>query len=199
VIKVIINGIEKEYNENDYSVFEELWEEIKPKEEVVVEIRINGISIPIDKIEELFKAEIEGNETVEVKTKSIYDAALDLIDEALSYVTRIEERLPELSNKIILGQVDEAMNDLKHVIDGISALENMRESISKIVDIGISKSEEGVKKFQQSLEVLTNINQSLLSQNFTDLVEDIDVGLPKVFNFYKQFLNDAKAEIIKKR
>lgn len=199
MIKVIINGVEKEYNEDDYPIFEDLWKEIQPKEEVIVQIKINGKLIPVDKIEKLSKAEFEGNEIVELETKTIYDAALDLIDEALNYVTKIEENLPGLSNKIILGQLDNAMKDLEHLIEGISALESMRESISKIVDVNISKSEENMKKFQQSLEVLVDINQSLSSQNLTDLVEDIDSGLPKVFDFYKQFLNDAKVQIMKKR
>ncbi|MDI3473560.1 MAG: hypothetical protein PWQ48_1841 [Thermotogaceae bacterium] len=199
MIKVTIDGVTVEYSENNFSTFWELWEEIKPKDRVVAELKINGQKVPVNKIEELFSAEFEGNEVIEVKTQSINQATLELIDEALGYIVKIEAKLPELSDKIIMGKTNEAMSDLKHVIDGITALESMRESISRIIDIGFLGQGHNFNRFQESLEILKKINASLLEQNFTDLVEILDSGLPKVFEFYKSFLNHAKDELISKR
>lgn len=198
-MKVTVDGVTKEYSENDFSTFEELWKTIKPKDRVVVELKINGQKVPVNKIEELFSAEFEGNEVIEMTTQSISQAALELIDEALGYIVKIESNLPELSNKIIMGNTNEAMNDLKHVIDGIMALENMKGSISKIIDTSFLNLSENYQKFQKSLEILREINEALLEQNFTDLVGIIDNGLPKVFDFYKVFLNQAKSELVSKR
>jgi len=199
VIKIISDGLVKEYSESEYDTFGDLWRVIEPKNRVLVELKVNEKEVPINRIEELFDVKLEGNEVVEIKTKPIYEATMDLIDEALGYVARIEERLPELSNKIIIGQINEAMNDLKHVIDGIVALEDMRKSISQIVDIKVFESESSVDKFKKSLAILNKINESLSEQNFTDLVEDIDTGLPKVFEFYKSFLKEAKMVLINKK
>jgi len=199
VIKIISDGLVKEYSESEYDTFGDLWRVIEPKNRVLVELKVNEKEVPINRIEELFDVKLEGNEVVEIKTKPIYEATIDLIDEALGYVARIEERLPELSNKIIIGQINEAMNDLKHVIDGIVALEDMRKSISQIVDIKVFESESSVDKFKKSLAILNKINESLSEQNFTDLVEDIDTGLPKVFEFYKSFLKEAKMVLINKK
>ncbi|HEW92227.1 MAG TPA: hypothetical protein ENF81_06770 [Thermotogaceae bacterium] len=199
MIKIISDGLVKEYSESEYDTFGDLWRVIEPKNRVLVELKVNEKEVPINRIEELFDVKLEGNEVVEIKTKPIYEATIDLIDEALGYVARIEERLPELSNKIIIGQINEAMNDLKHVIDGIVALEDMRKSISQIVDIKVFESESSVDKFKKSLAILNKINESLSEQNFTDLVEDIDTGLPKVFEFYKSFLKEAKMVLINKK
>ncbi|MCD6545499.1 MAG: hypothetical protein J7K69_02430 [Thermotogae bacterium] len=199
MIKIISDGLVKEYSESEYDTFGDLWRVIEPKNRVLVELKVNEKEVPINRIEELFDVKLEGNEVVEIKTKPIYEATMDLIDEALGYVARIEERLPELSNKIIIGQINEAMNDLKHVIDGIVALEDMRKSISQIVDIKVFESESSVDKFKKSLAILNKINESLSEQNFTDLVEDIDTGLPKVFEFYKSFLKEAKMVLINKK
>ena len=199
MIKIISDGLVKEYSESEYDTFGDLWRVIEPKNRVLVELKVNEKEVPINRIEELFDVKLEGNEVVEIKTKPIYEATMDLIDEALGYVARIEERLPELSNKIIIGQINEAMNDLKHVIDGIVALEDMRKSISQIVEIKVFESESSVDKFKKSLAILNKINESLSEQNFTDLVEDIDTGLPKVFEFYKSFLKEAKMVLINKK
>ena len=100
MIRVIVNGEEREYDEKEYPNFSDLWNEVAPDDMVITKLVINGNEVPISKMDEVMKAKFEGGEIVEMTFKSVGEAAIDLIDEALDYIASIREHIELLALNI---------------------------------------------------------------------------------------------------
>jgi|GEM_PF-350232 len=195
MIRVIVNGEEREYDEKEYPNFSDLWNEVAPDDMVITKLVINGNEVPISKMDEVMKAKFEGGEIVEMTFKSVGEAAIDLIDEALDYIASIREHIELLALNISKLDPQGGLKNFQKLIEGITALENMRKSMVKLTrrDVKEMNLED---TYEEVKGIFEGVNTALDARDYDELARILKEEFPKVLEFYRTFLEKSKVRIM---
>ena len=199
MVKLIVNGEEREIDAKNYRNFGELLDEIKKEQEgkVLARLVINGNDIPISRIDELLRATLdEEGLTIEMEFKPMKEFLIDTLEEVIKYVDNVISLLPKVSENMIVD-TDRGYKAIKDLTDGLTAVENLRENTVKVSritpkDVGMESREDEV------VEILKKFADGLEKRDIIDLSDIIEGQLPKVLNYYKEYFTKV-LEILKSR
>lgn len=199
MVKLIVNGEEREIDAKNYRNFGELLDEIKKEQEgkVLARLVINGNDIPISRIDELLRATLdEEGLTIEMEFKPMKEFLIDTLEEVIKYVDNVISLLPKVSENMIVD-TDKGYKAIKDLTDGLTAVENLRENTVKVSritpkDVGMESREDEV------VEILKKFADGLEKRDIIDLSDIIEGQLPKVLNYYKEYFTKV-LEILKSR
>ena len=199
MVKLIVNGEEREIDAKDYKNFGELMDELKKEhaDKVLSKVAINGNEIPLSKVDTLFGATIdEEGLTIEVEFKNIREFLVDTLEEVVRYVDNVINLLPKVSENMIVNS-HEGYKAIKDLTDGLTAVENLRENTIKVSKI--TPSDVGMKdREDEVVGILKNFVEGLESSDIIDLSDIIEQQLPTVLNYYKEYFSKV-LEILKSK
>ncbi len=199
MVKLIINGEEREVDAKSYSNFGELVEELKKEynDKVLSKLVVNGNEIPLSKMDNLLDATIdEDGLTIEVEFKNIKEFLVDTLEEVVRYVDNVISLLPKVSENMIVNS-REGYKAIKDLTDGLTAVENLRENTIKVSKI--TPSDVGMKdREDEVVGILKNFVGGLERSDIIDLSDIIEQQLPTVLNYYKEYFSKV-LEILKSR
>ncbi len=199
MVKLIVNGEEREIDAKDYKNFGELVEELKKEhaDKVLSKLVVNGNEIPLSKMDSLLGATIdEDGLTIEVEFKNIKDFLVDTLEEVVKYVDNVISLLPKVSENMIVNS-QEGYKAIKDLTDGLTAVENLRENTIKVSRI--TPSDVGMKdREDEVVGILKNFVGGLERSDIIDLSDIIEQQLPTVLNYYKEYFSKV-LEILKSK
>lgn len=199
MVKLIVNGEEREIDAKDYSNFGELMEELKKEhsDKVLSKVVVNGNEIPLSKVDDLLGATIdEEGLTIEVEFKNIREFLVDTLEEVVKYVDNVINLLPKISENMIVNS-QEGYKAIKDLTDGLTAVENLRENTIKVSKI--TPSDVGMKdREDEVVGILKNFVGGLERSDIIDLSDIIEQQLPTVLNYYKEYFSKV-LEILKSK
>ncbi len=199
MVKLIVNGEEREIDAKDYSNFGELMEELKKEhsDKVLSKVVVNGNEIPLSKVDDLLGATIdEEGLTIEVEFKNIREFLVDTLEEVVKYVDNVINLLPKVSENMIVNS-QEGYKAIKDLTDGLTAVENLRENTIKVSKI--TPSDVGMKdREDEVVGILKNFVGGLERSDIIDLSDIIEQQLPTVLNYYKEYFSKV-LEILKSK
>ncbi len=199
MVKLIVNGEEREIDAKDYSNFGELMEELKKEHsnKVLSKVVVNGNEIPLSKVDDLLGATIdEEGLTIEVEFKNIREFLVDTLEEVVKYVDNVINLLPKVSENMIVNS-QEGYKAIKDLTDGLTAVENLRENTIKVSKI--TPSDVGMKdREDEVVGILKNFVGGLERSDIIDLSDIIEQQLPTVLNYYKEYFSKV-LEILKSK
>ncbi len=199
MVKLIVNGEEREIDAKNYKNFGELVEELKKehKNMVVSKLTVNGSEIPLARVDELLGATMdEEGLTIEIEFRSIREFLIDTLEEVVKYVDNVIRLLPKVSEDMIVD-TQKGYRAIKDLTDGLTAVENLRENTMKVSKI--TPSDVGMKDREgEVVGILKKFVGGLEKSDIIDLSDMIEQQLPVVLNYYKEYFSKV-LEILKSK
>lgn len=194
MVKLVINGEEREINPKDYKNFGELLDEIQKefKDKVLAKVVVNGKEVPMIHIDELRGAILdEEGLTIELEYKPLKEFLLDMLQNIIKYLDNVLSLLPKVSEDMIVD-TEKGYNAIKDLSEGLSAVEDLRKNTEKISnlspkDVGLSEEQEG-----EVVGILKDFVDSLEKRDIIELSDIIEYQLPKVLKYYKEYFGKVK-------
>ncbi len=194
MVKLVINGQEREINPKDYKNFGELLDEIQKefKDKVLAKVVVNGKVVPMIHIDELRGAILdEEGLTIELEYKPLKEFLLDMLQNIIKYLDNVLSLLPKVSEDMIVD-TEKGYNAIKDLSEGLSAVEDLRKNTEKISnlspkDVGLSEEQEG-----EVVGILKDFVDSLEKRDIIELSDIIEYQLPKVLKYYKEYFGKVK-------
>jgi hypothetical protein len=164
---------------------------------VVIKTEKGPITVKPEYLKKLNDARVEGNEDIELLFKDKKDYIVELSDQVLPYIDKIEG---EIATIISLIEEDpdnsNAMTDLGNIIDGISALGQTIVPIInlKILDIKDFSFEDkiGERAFEAIKDFVDSFKIKIESKDLSEKIEAISEMLPKLLSFYKKIFQEVR-------
>ena len=194
MVKLVINGQEREINPKNYKNFGELLDEIQKefKDKVLAKVVVNGKVVPMIHIDELRGAILdEEGLTIELEYKPLKEFLLDMLQNIIKYLDNVLSLLPKVSEDMIVD-TEKGYNAIKDLSEGLSAVEDLRKNTEKISnlspkDVGLSEEQEG-----EVVGILKDFVDSLEKRDIIELSDIIEYQLPKVLKYYKEYFGKVK-------
>jgi len=187
MVKVIINGQEKNYTSSEFESFGDFLKKIIPEGKVLKTLKINEKIIPISYVDELKGARIDEDITIEMEIVNTVEFLKDTLHDVLGYINNVKELLPKVSSNVIVGN-EEGWRAIKDLADGISAMENLRNSTNQITKL--SESELAMSTTME--EVTDTLRELLVALDNRDNVEISDIvenKIPSVLDYYIEYFS----------
>lgn len=187
MVRVIINGQEQNYTSSEFENFGDFLKKIIPEGKVLKTLKINEKIIPISYVDELKGARIDEDITIEMELVNTVEFLKDTLHDVLGYINNVKELLPKVSSNVIVGN-EEGWRAIKDLADGISAMENLRNSTNQITKL--SESELAMSTTME--EVTDTLRELLVALDNRDNVEISDIvenKIPSVLDYYIEYFS----------
>lgn len=187
MVKVIINGQEQNYMSSEFENFGDFLKKIIPEGKVLKTLKINEKIIPISYVDELKGARIDEDITIEMELVNTVEFLKDTLNDVLGYINNVKELLPKVSSNVIVGN-EEGWRAIKDLADGISAMENLRNSTNQITKL----SESELAMSTTMGEVTDTLRELLVALDNRDNVEISDIvenKIPSVLDYYIEYFS----------
>jgi len=187
MVKVIINGQEQNYMSSEFENFGDFLKKIIPEGKVLKTLKINEKVIPISYVDELKGARIDEDITIEMELVNTVEFLKDTLNDVLGYINNVKELLPKVSSNVIVGN-EEGWRAIKDLADGISAMENLRNSTNQITKL----SESELAMSTTMGEVTDTLRELLVALDNRDNVEISDIvenKIPSVLDYYIEYFS----------
>ncbi len=194
MVKLIVNGEEREINPKNYKNFGELLDELQKefKDKILSKLVINNKEIPLAHIDQLRPAIIdEDNLTIELTFEPMKQFLIDMLEDIIKYLDKVIGLLPKVSEDMIVD-TEKGYNEIRDLSEGLSAVEDLRKNTEKLsklspADVGIKEEEQ-----QEVVGILQNFVNSLENKDIIDLSDLLEENIPKVLGFYKNYFQKVK-------
>lgn len=187
MVRVIINGQEQNYTSSEFESFGDFLKRIIPEGKVLKTLKINEKVIPISYVDELKGARIDEDITIEMELVNTVEFLKDTLNDVLGYINNVKELLPKVSSNVIVGN-EEGWRAIKDLADGISAMENLRNSTNQITKL--SESELAMSTTME--EITDTLKELLVALDNRDNVEISDIvenKIPSVLDYYIEYFS----------
>lgn len=187
MVRVIINGKEEMHNANDFENFGDFLRRMIPAGNVLKSLKVNDKLVPISYVDELKGAKIDEDILIEMEIVNTVEFLKDTLKDVLGYINNVKTLLPRVSNNIIIGNED-GWKAIKDLSDGISAMENLRNSTNQITKL--PESELGMSITLE--EVTSTLRELLAALDKKDNLEISDIvenKIPRVLDFYIEYFS----------
>ncbi|MCX7653505.1 MAG: hypothetical protein N2Z58_02355 [Fervidobacterium sp.] len=187
MVRVIINGKEEMHNANDFENFGDFLRRMIPAGKVLKSLKVNDKLVPISYVDELKGAKIDEDILIEMEIVNTVEFLKDTLKDVLGYINNVKTLLPRVSNNIIIGNED-GWKAIKDLSDGISAMENLRNSTNQITKL--PESELGMSITLE--EVTSTLRELLAALDKKDNLEISDIvenKIPRVLDFYIEYFS----------
>ncbi|MCD6267224.1 MAG: hypothetical protein J7J14_02300 [Thermotogaceae bacterium] len=191
-MKLIINGKKSEVPPEEFKTLGELIEKIKKdqRSQVLKSVVLDGEEIPLSRLEEFSGITLKEDTTVELIFTSLRSFLLEALEEVISYINRVMELLPKVSNSVISGS-PEGYRSINDLAEGLNAMETLRVDTIKIS--GLRPEELGlIDREKDVVKILKNFVEALNNKDVVEISDMIESDIPKVFSYYKEFFTRAK-------
>jgi len=194
MVKLIVNGEEREINPKNYKNFGELLDELQKefKDKILSKLVINDKEIPLAHVDKLRPAIIdEDNLIIQITFEPMKLFLIDMLDDIIKYLDKVIGLLPKVSEDMIVD-TEKGYNEIKDLSEGLSAVEDLRKNTEKLsklspADVGIKEEEQ-----QEVVGILQNFVSSLANKDIIDLSDLLEENIPKVLEFYKSYFQKVK-------
>lgn len=171
----------------DFVTFGRLYDQICPKDKVLKSLRINNIQVPTQKISELRDSLLEENTEIIMEFVTPIEYLGEILPGVIDYIKTTIGLLPSVANSLRSGQ-SKSFKDIESLSESISALDNLRQSIYRIIElpsIDTSSILVRLRKFLGALE----------SQDISEIANSVENDLPLVMRSYQDFFELALSKI----
>lgn len=190
MIRVVINGEEKEFEDGQFKNFKELYDHVKPPGRVLARLVVNGSEIPIARVSELFNSYFEGGETVEMEFVSVKDAAKNLIESGREYIQRAKSIITKIPQQLLVDE-KAGFEAVAMMAEGLGLLEEMRDGLSRA--LGLTLEELGLSvDFSKSVNILKALSEALKARDVVAISDIIDEELVNVYDSYLRFFEKVE-------
>lgn len=190
MIRVVVNGEEKEFEDGQFKNFKELYDHVKPPGRVLARLVVNGSEIPIARVSELFNSYFEGGETVEMEFVSVKDAAKNLIESGREYIQRAKSIITKIPQQLLVDE-KAGFEAVAMMAEGLGLLEEMRDGLSRA--LGLTLEELGLSvDFSKSVNILKALSEALKARDVVAISDIIDEELVNVYDAYLRFFEKVE-------
>ncbi|MEJ5230049.1 MAG: hypothetical protein WHT65_08615 [Pseudothermotoga sp.] len=187
MIKVIINGNEMNLQAKDFVTFGKLYDEVSPKNKVLKSLVINNIEVPTQKLSELRDSLLEENTQIVMEFSEPVEYLAEILPGIIDYIEAAMKLLPSVAESLRSGQ-SKSFKDIESLSESISALDSLRQSICKILQmpsVDTSAVLVRLRKFLSTLE----------GQSVLEIANSVQNDLSIVLKFYHDFFELTLSKI----
>lgn len=189
---VIVNGEERKIDSSKFRTLGDLLNDLRKEQQnqVVKKIVVNGVEIPLSRLDEAKEMELRDDLVVEIAFESLKAFLVETIDEVLNYVSRVKTLLSSVADVIVKG-TPESYKTIHDLAEGLNAIENVRMNTVRIT--GITSEELGLKvKEEELVTILNEFVEVLQARDLIRVADLVDEKLPAVFSYYEDFFTKAR-------
>lgn len=187
MITVVLNGEVMNFQAKDFVTFGKLYDQISPKDKVLKSLKINNILVPTQKISELRDSQLEENTEIVMEFVRPIEYLGEILPDIIDYIRTAIEMLPSVAQSLRSGH-SKSFKDIESLSESISALDSLRQSIYRIVElpaIDTSSIVVRLKKFLGTLE----------TQEIPEIANSVENDLPIVLKSYQDLFELALSKI----
>lgn len=187
MVTVILNGKQMDFQAKDFVTFGRLYDQICPKDKVLKSLTIDNIQIPTQRISELRDSLLEENTKIVMEFATPLEYLSEILPGIIDYIRTAIELLPSVANSLRSGQ-SKSFKDIESLSESISALDNLRQSIYRIVELPSIDTSSIVVRLRKFLGTLEN-------QDISEIANSVENDLPIVLKSYQDFFELALSKI----
>lgn len=187
MVRVIINGKEQSYMSSEFENFGDFLRKVIPDGKVLRTLKINDKVIPISYVDELKGARIDEDITIEMEVVNTVEFLKDTLHDVLGYINNVKELLPKVSSNVIIEN-NEGWKAIKDLADGISAMENLRNSTNQITKLSESELAMSIT-IEDVTDTLRELLVALDNRDNVEISDIIENKIPSVLNYYIEYFS----------
>ena len=197
MITATVNGNEIQFEKDKYETFKDFYEENKIPNKVLSKLKINDNEVPVSHLEEIYTANFEGEETIEMQFDDLIPFTLNLLGNLEQYLDKFEAALPNFAASIKTGD-SKSIEGLQSLQEGVKALETMKSNLFTLT----GTTEDDFNEFNGEREklqtVLKEVNEAISNKDWEELSQQLEYDLPEGLDYYKRIFKKAE-EILRQR
>ncbi|WP_448374903.1 hypothetical protein [Fervidobacterium sp.] len=195
MIKVILNGEEKNFSAQEFENFGELLKSVVTEGQVLKTLRINDKEIPVSFIDDLRSAKLDEELLIEIETQDAISFLKDTLRDVLGYIKNVKELLPQVASNVITGN-EAGWKAIKDLSEGLSAMENLRNSTNQITRL--NESELALSAERQAVaEILRELLDALDRRDTFEISDLVENNIPVVLDYYIEYFSKVLESIDK--
>ncbi|MEJ5257598.1 MAG: hypothetical protein WHS64_05040 [Fervidobacterium sp.] len=187
MVKVILNGIEKEFESGLFESFGELLKSVLPEGHVLKTLRINSKDIPVAFVDELKGARLDEELLIELETQDTMSFLKETLNDVLGYIKHVKTLLPQVASSILTGE-EAGWKAIKDLAEGLSAMENLRNSTIQITKLSDNELALGTNKSDVTL-ILKELVEVLDRRDNFEISDVIENKIPDVLDYYIEYFS----------
>jgi len=195
MVKVILNGEEKNFSAQEFENFGELLKSVVTEGQVLKTLRINDKDIPVSFIDDLRSAKLDEELLIEIETQDAISFLKDTLRDVLGYIKNVKELLPQVASNVITGN-EAGWKAIKDLSEGLSAMENLRNSTNQITRL--NESELALSAERQAVaEILRELLDALDRRDTFEISDLVENNIPVVLDYYIEYFSKVLEAIDK--
>ncbi|MGQ9856259.1 MAG: hypothetical protein ACUVQF_05940 [Fervidobacterium sp.] len=187
MVKVILNGTEKEFESGLFGNFGELLKSVLPEGHVLKALKINNKDIPVAFVDELKGARLDEELLIELETQDTMSFLKETLNDVLGYIKHVKTLLPQVASSILTGE-EAGWKAIKDLAEGLSAMENLRNSTIQITKLNDNELALGTNKSDVTL-ILKELVEVLDRRDNFEISDVIENKIPDVLDYYIEYFS----------
>lgn len=183
MVKILLNGEELVFSENQFKNFGELYDHVAPKGMVLKKISIDDREVDAHRLSEKLSEPLYDGEKIVMDFVTPQKYLEDMLPSVLNYIDTVVNLLPSVAGRVRELE-PKAFKDIEDLSNAISALDDLRQSVQAIVPIEIDDNTMVIAK-------LKNFLQALEQQNMGLIADCLENDMPQVMRFYTALFEKA--------
>lgn len=183
MVKILLNGEELVFSENQFKNFGELYDRVAPKGMVLKKISIDDREVDAHRLSEKLSEPLHDGEKIIMDFVTPQKYLEDMLPSVLNYIDTVVNLLPSVAGRVRELE-PKAFKDIEDLSNAISALDDLRQSVQAIVPIEIDDNTMVIAK-------LKNFLQALEQQNMGLIADCLENDMPQVMRFYTALFEKA--------
>ncbi len=187
MVKVILNGVEKEFSAENFENFDALLKTVVLEGQVLKALKINNKEVPVSVVDELRSAKVDEEILIEIETQDAISFLKDTLKDVLGYIRNVKALLPQVASNVITGN-EAGWKAIKDLAEGLSAMENLRNSTNQITKLNESELALFTER-KEVAEILKELLSSLDKKDVFEISDLVENKIPVVLDYYIDYFS----------
>jgi len=187
MVKVILNGVEKEFSAENFENFDALLKTVVLEGQVLKALKINSKEVPVSFVDELRSAKVDEEILIEIETQDAISFLKDTLKDVLGYIGNVKALLPQVASNVITGN-EAGWKAIKDLAEGLSAMENLRNSTNQITKLNESELALFTER-KEVAEILKELLSSLDKKDVFEISDLVENKIPVVLDYYIDYFS----------
>ena len=187
MVKVILNGVEKEFSAENFENFDALLKTVVLEGQVLKALKINSKEVPVSFVDELRSAKVDEEILIEIETQDAISFLKDTLKDVLGYIRNVKALLPQVASNVITGN-EAGWKAIKDLAEGLSAMENLRNSTNQITKLNESELALFTER-KEVAEILKELLSSLDKKDVFEISDLVENKIPVVLDYYIDYFS----------
>jgi len=187
MVKVILNGVEKEFSAENFENFDALLKTVVLEGQVLKALKINNKEVPVSFVDELRGAKVDEEILIEIETQDAISFLKDTLKDVLGYIRNVKALLPQVASNVITGN-EAGWKAIKDLAEGLSAMENLRNSTNQITKLNESELALSTER-KEVAEILKELLSSLDKKDVFEISDLVENKIPVVLDYYIDYFS----------